>query len=138
MEHMDKRILTRIIDSAMHRVPADLVIRNCNVVDVYTGTVRKDAIAVTYGRIVGFGEDYTGNEEIDAGGAYAAPGLIDAHIHIESSYLSPEEFGRMVVPRGTTTVIADPHEIVNVYGFPSGIWFPAAFPPRRWRIPAPS
>ena len=116
MEHMDKRILTRIIDSAMHRVPADLVIRNCNVVDVYTGTVRKDAIAVTYGRIVGFGEDYTGNEEIDAGGAYAAPGLIDAHIHIESSYLSPEEFGRMVVPRGTTTVIADPHEIVNVYG----------------------
>ena len=116
MEHMDKRILSRIIDSAMHRVPADLVIRNCSVVDVYTGTVRKDSIAVTYGRIVGFGNDYTGQEEIDAGGAYAAPGLIDAHIHIESSYLSPEEFGRMVVPRGTTTIIADPHEIVNVYG----------------------
>ena len=116
MEHMDKRILSSIIDSAMHRIPADLVIRNCNVVDVYTGTVRKDSIAVKYGRIVGFGDDYTGKEEIDAGGAYAAPGLIDAQIHIESSYLSPEEFGRMVVPRGTTTVIADPHEIVNVYG----------------------
>jgi len=116
MEHMDKRILCQIIDSAMHRTPADLVIRNCNVVDVYTGTVRKDSIAVKYGRIVGFGDDYTGKEEIDARGAYAAPGLIDAHIHIESSYLSPEEFGRMVVPRGTTTVIADPHEIVNVYG----------------------
>ena len=116
MEHMDKRILSSIIDSAMHRIPADLVIRNCNVVDVYTGTVRKDSIAVKYGRIVGFGDDYSGKEEIDAGGAYAAPGLIDAHIHIESSYLSPEEFGRMVVPRGTTTVIADPHEIVNVYG----------------------
>ena len=105
-----------MIDAAMHRVPADLVIRNCRVVDVYTGTVRPDSIAITYGRIIGFGDDYTGNEEIDAGGAYAAPGLIDAHIHIESSYLSPEEFGRMVVPRGTTTVIADPHEIVNVYG----------------------
>ena len=116
MEHMDKRILSSIIDSAMHRIPSDLVIRNCNVVDVYTGTVRKDSIAVKYGRIVGFGDDYSGKEEIDAGGAYAAPGLIDAHIHIESSYLSPEEFGRMVVPRGTTTVIADPHEIVNVYG----------------------
>lgn len=116
MEHMDKRILSSMIDSAMHRIPADLVIRNCNVVDVYTGTVRKDSIAVKYGRIIGFGNDYTGKEEIDAGGAYAAPGLIDAHIHIESSYLSPEEFGRMVVPRGTTTVIADPHEIVNVYG----------------------
>ena len=116
MEHMDKRILSSMIDSAMHREPADLVIRNCNVVDVYTGTVRKDSIAIRYGRIVGFGDDYTGKEEIDAKGAYAAPGLIDAHIHIESSYLSPEEFGRMVVPRGTTTVIADPHEIVNVYG----------------------
>ena len=116
MEHMDKRILSRMIDSAMHRIPADLVIRNCNVVDVYSGTVRKDSIAVTFGRIIGFGDDYTGKEEINAGGAYAAPGLIDAHIHIESSYLSPEEFGRMVVPRGTTTVIADPHEIVNVYG----------------------
>ena len=102
MEHMDKRILSRMIDSAMHRIPADLVIRNCNVVDVYSGTVRKDSIAVTFGRIIGFGDDYTGKEEINAGGAYAAPGLIDAHIHIESSYLSPEEFGRMVVPRGTT------------------------------------
>ena len=116
MEHMDKRILSSIIDSAMHRTPADLVIRNCNVVDVYTGTVRKDSIAIMYGRIIGFGDDYDGKEEIDAKGAYAAPGLIDAHIHIESSYLSPEEFGRMVVPCGTTTVIADPHEIVNVYG----------------------
>lgn len=116
MEHIDKRILSRMIDAAMHRIPADLVIRNCRVVDVYTGTVRQDSIAVTYGRIIGFGDDYTGNEEIDAGGAYAAPGLIDAHIHIESSYLSPEEFGRLAVPRGTTTVIADPHEIVNVYG----------------------
>ena len=116
MEHMDKRTLTRMIDAAMHRIPADLVIYNCNVVDVYTGTVRQDSIAITEGQIVGFGNDYRGQEEYDAKGAYAAPGLIDAHIHIESSYTTPEEFGRMVVPRGTTTVIADPHEIVNVYG----------------------
>ena len=116
MEHMDKRTLSRMIDAAMHRIPADLVIYNCKVVDVYTGTVREDSIAITEGNIVGFGNDYRGQEEIDAKGAYAAPGLIDAHIHIESSYTSPEEFGRMVVPRGTTTVIADPHEIVNVYG----------------------
>ena len=116
MDHLDKRILSAMIDTAMHRIPADLVIRNCNVVDVCTGNIRKDSIAVTFGRIVGFGEDFTGKEEIDAHGAYAAPGLIDSHIHIESSYLSPEEFGRLVVPRGTMTVIADPHEIVNVYG----------------------
>ena len=116
MDHMDKRTLCRMIDSAMHRIPADLVIKNCRVADVYTGTVREDGIAITDGMIVGFGNDYRGQEEIDAKGAYAAPGLIDAHIHIESSYTSPEEFGRMVVSGGTTTVIADPHEIVNVYG----------------------
>ncbi len=116
MDHMDKQTMGRLIDVAMHRALADLVIRNCRVVDVYTGTVREDGIAVIDGMIAGFGNDYQGREEIDAGGAYAAPGLIDAHIHIESSYTSPEEFGRMVVPRGTTTVIADPHEIVNVYG----------------------
>ncbi|MDD6439234.1 MAG: adenine deaminase [Lachnospiraceae bacterium] len=113
---MDKKTLIRVIDSAMHRVPADLVIYNCQIVDVFTGTVRPGSIAVTDGLIVGFGDDYRGQEEIDAGGAYAAPGLIDGHIHIESTYTSPEEFGRMVVPRGTTTVIADPHEITNVYG----------------------
>ena len=116
MDHMDKRTLCRIIDSAMHRIPADLVITNCRVADVYTGTVREDSIAITDGVIVGFGDDYRGLEQIDAKGACAAPGLIDSHIHIESSYTSPEEFGRMVVPCGTTTVIADPHEIVNVYG----------------------
>ncbi len=116
MEHMDKRTLSRMIDAAMHRIPADLVIYNCKVVDVYTGTTREDSIAITEGHVVGFGDDYRGQEEYDAKGAYAAPGLIDAHIHIESTYTSPEEFGRMVVPCGTTTVIADPHEIVNVYG----------------------
>ena len=116
MEHMDKRTLSRMIDAAMHRIPADLVIYNCNIVDVCGGTIRKDSIAISEGHIVGFGDDYRGQEEYDAKGAYAAPGLIDAHIHIESSYTTPEEFGRMVVPCGTTTVIADPHEIVNVYG----------------------
>lgn len=116
MERMDKKTLCRMIDAAMHRIPADLVIYNCQVIDVFTGTVRPDSIAVTDGLIVGFGNDYRGLMEIDAHGYYAAPGLIDAHIHIESTYTSPEEFGRMVVPCGTTTVIADPHEIVNVYG----------------------
>ena len=118
MEHMkiNRQRMCRMIDAAMHRIPADLVIRNCNVVDVYTGTIRRDSIAIADGMIVGFGDDYRGQEEIDAKGSYATPGLIDSHIHIESSYTSPEEFGRMVVPHGTTTVVADPHEIVNVCG----------------------
>ena len=116
MEHMEKRTLRRLIDTAMHRIPADLVIYNCQIVDVYTGKVHPGSIAITDGMIAGFGDDYRGHQEVDAQGMYAAPGLIDAHIHIESSYTSPEEFGRMVVPCGTTTVIADPHEIVNVCG----------------------
>lgn len=116
MEHMEKQTLCRMIDAAMHRIPADLVIYNCKLVDVFSGTIRPDSIAITDGFVVGFGSSYRGLSEIDAGGAYAAPGLIDAHIHIESTYTTPEEFGRMVVPTGTTTVIADPHEIVNVYG----------------------
>jgi len=116
MDHFDKKQLKRLIDAAMHRIPADLVIRNVNVIDVYTGTVRKDTIAVIDGMICGFGDQYHGSEERDAEGLYAAPGLIDAHIHIESTYTTPEEFGRMVVPCGTTTVIADPHEILNVCG----------------------
>jgi len=116
MDHLEKKQLKRQIDAAMHRIKADLVIRNVNIVDVYSGKIRKDAIAVIDGTICGFGESYRGETETDAGGMYAAPGLIDSHIHIESSYTTPEEFGRMVVPRGTTTVIADPHEIVNVCG----------------------
>ena len=59
---------------------------------------------------------YSGETEVDAGGRYAVPDLIDSHIHIESSYLSPEELGRLLVPHGGTTIIADPHEIVNVCG----------------------
>jgi len=116
MDHIDKKQLKRLVDAGMHRIPADLVIRNVKVVDVYSGSIRTDAIAVIDGIICGFGEDYKGMEETDGRGMSAVPGLIDAHIHIESSCTTPEEFGRMVVPRGTTTVIADPHEIVNVCG----------------------
>ena len=83
MEHMDKRILSSVIDSAMHRIPADLVIRNCNVVDVYTGTVRKDNIAIHYGRIVGFGEDYVGKEEIDAK-VITKAGVKDIHLFFQN------------------------------------------------------
>lgn len=116
MKQMDKPALKRLIDAAMHRIPADLVFRNCQLVDVCSGEIRKTDIALLDGKICGFGSTYHGAKEVDMKGRYAAPGLIDSHIHIESSYVTPEEFGRMVVPHGTTTVIADPHEIVNVYG----------------------
>ncbi len=113
---MEKAKLKKLIDTAAGRIPADLVIKNCKIVDVYNASVIEGDIAVCGGLIAGVGQ-YEGIAEIDAGGRYAAPGFIDSHIHVESSYVSPEELGRLVVPRGTTTIIADPHEIANVCGF---------------------
>lgn len=111
-----KETLKQYIDAAQGRIPCDLVIKNSRIVDVYTQTVREGDLAVAGGVIVGAGGSYEGRQVIDAAGRYAAPGLIDSHIHIESSYVSPEEFGRLLVPLGTTTIIADPHEIANVCG----------------------
>ncbi len=112
---MNKNLLKKLIDVAAGRIPADLVIKNCKVVDVYNASIFEGNIALCDGLIAGVGQ-YEGCREIDAKGQYAAPGFIDSHIHIESSYLSPEELGRLIVPHGTTTIIADPHEITNVCG----------------------
>lgn len=111
----NKSELKELIDVSAGREKADLLIKNCKVVDVYNSEVYDGDIAIVNGVIAGVGE-YEAEKFIDADGAYAVPGFIDAHIHIESSYLSPEELGRLIVPCGTTTIIADPHEIVNVCG----------------------
>ena len=113
---MERKDLKKLIDISAGRIPADEVIKNCKVVDVYNGTIIEGDIAISDGLIAGVGE-YEGNSVINAEGKYAAPGFIDSHIHIESSYVSPEELGRLIVPHGTTTIIADPHEIANVCGF---------------------
>ncbi|MBQ4558939.1 MAG: adenine deaminase [Tyzzerella sp.] len=110
-----KDSLKKLIDVAMGRVPADVVIKNCKVVNVFSGEITEGNIAISDGQIAGIGE-YEGKEVIDAEGRYAAPGFIDSHIHIESSYVSPEELGRLLVPHGGTTIMADPHEIANVCG----------------------
>lgn len=107
--------LKRQIRVARGAESADLVIKNCRAVNVFSCEITDGDIAIVDGIVVGIGS-YSGKNEIDAHGAYAIPGLIDSHIHIESSFLTPEEFGRLAVPFGTTTVIADPHEIVNVCG----------------------
>lgn len=112
---MEKQALKKLIDVAAGRVPADLVIKNCKVVDVYSGVVTEGDIALCGGLIAGVGK-YEGDTVVDAGGKYAAPGFIDSHIHIESAFVSPEEIGRLLVPCGGTTIIADPHEIANVCG----------------------
>lgn len=113
---MKKEQLKKLINVAMKRIPADLVLKNASVIDIFTGEIVEGDIAVSDEWIAGVGS-YEGVKEIDAGNLFASPGLIDSHIHIESSYLTPEEFGSLVVPHGTTTLIADPHEIVNVNGF---------------------
>lgn len=114
---MNRETLKKLIDVSAGRVPADLVIKNCKVVDVYTGEIQAGDIAVCDGIIAGVG-DYKGREIVDAGGKYAAPGFIDSHIHIESAFITPEEISRLLVPHGAATIIADPHEIVNVCGIP--------------------
>ena len=108
-------MLEQYIDAAVGRKKAETVLKNGRFVNVFTGEICEGDIAVEGGKIVGFGK-YAGETEYDIAGKIAVPGLIDAHVHIESSQLSPEEFARLVLPRGTTTAIADPHEITNVCG----------------------
>lgn len=107
--------LERRIRVACGEHPADLVIRGCRLVNVFSGEIYQTDIAIADGRIVGLGA-YEGLQVYDASGCYAAPGFIDAHIHLESTCLTVPEFARAVVPLGTTAVIADPHEIANVLG----------------------
>ena len=103
------------IDLAYGRIKPELVLKNARIVNVFSHEIVEGDIAIHQGKIVGIG-NYVGQEEIDLGGKFVAPGLIDGHVHIESSMVSPTQFARAVVPRGTTTIIADPHEIANVKG----------------------
>lgn len=105
-----------MIDVAAGRKKADLVLKNAKIVDVFQAKILIGDIAISDGYIAGIGGSYQGVEERNYTGKYVAPGFIEAHIHIESSYVSPEEFSRVFIPRGTTTILADPHEIVNVAG----------------------
>ena len=108
-------MIGKCIGAALGKTKADVVLKNGSYVNVFTGEVERGDIAITGGKIVGIGT-YSGEREIDIGGKIAVPGLIDAHVHIESSQLSPEEYARLVVTHGTTAIIADPHEIANVCG----------------------
>src|SRR5438270_7323307 len=101
--------------------PADLVLRNGRIVNVFSAEIESGDIAIYNGLIAGIGS-YRGKEEVDLKGACVAPGVIDAHVHIESSLCIPPHFASAVVPRGVTTVVTDPHEIANVAGIP-GIRF---------------
>ena len=107
--------LEQMIDVAAGRTRADLVLKNANVVNVFSGDVTKGDIAIHREYIAGIG-DYVGNEVIDLKGKYVTPSFIDGHVHVESSMVMPIQYARAVVPHGTGSVIADPHEIANVLG----------------------
>lgn len=103
---------------------ADLLLQNCRLVNVYTGTIEQVDIAIYGQRIAGVGPGYDAEQVVDLAGAYVAPGLIDAHVHIESSLCLPAQFAAALLPRGVTCAITDPHEIANVAGV-DGIRFMA-------------
>lgn len=109
--------LKKRIDVAAGRVPADLLLKNGQVVNVFTEEVYTAHIAIVDGYIAAVGNVlYEADEVVDLNGAYVSPGLIDGHVHIESSMVTPVEFAKTILPRGTTSIVADPHEIANVSG----------------------
>ena len=113
--------IKHLIDVASKRKKAELLLKNCRIISVFSNEIIEGNLAIDSGKIIGIG-DYEGLNEIDLNGKYLSPGLIDSHVHIESSMISPGQFARAVVPKGTTSVIADPHEIANVCGL-EGIKF---------------
>ena len=113
-----------LIEAAIGKRPCDLVIRNANIVNVFTGEIYNGNIGIYDGFITHISadidnstmEDIEAKNYYDAKGKYVIPGLIDSHIHIESTLMTPRGFAREVIPYGTTTVVTDPHEIANVHG----------------------
>lgn len=107
--------LNDLIKAARGDQPVDLLLTGCRIIDVFAGEIVDANIAIYNGCIVGAG-DYKALETLDLGGRFVAPGFVDAHVHIESSMTAVTEFARSVLPKGTTCVVADPHEIANVLG----------------------
>src|SRR5436190_12785410 len=113
--------LVRRLAVARGDEPADLVVRGGRVLSVCTPEWLETDIAIVEGYVAGLG-DYEGTEEVDATGRYVVPGFVDAHMHLESPKLLPDEFARLVLPLGTTAVVADPHELANVLGTDGVHW----------------
>lgn len=110
-----KELLEKNIAISSGFEKADLVLKNGRILNVFSEEINVGDLAISNGTIAGIGS-YQGNVEVDLGGKYIVPGFIDAHMHIESTMVTPFELSKAIVPTGTTTIIADPHEIVNVAG----------------------
>ena len=112
------KALKKRISAARGEIPANLVLKGGQVVNVFSGKIQKGDVAIYDGVIVGVGPVYHGKEEKDLAGKWIIPGLIDGHFHIESSMLLPRALAAALLIHGTTTLVADPHEIANVMGLP--------------------
>ncbi|MHB1525957.1 MAG: adenine deaminase [Candidatus Dormibacteria bacterium] len=108
--------LAHRIAVARGQAPADLVLRGARLVNVCTGSIEAEDVVVAEGRVVALGLGYQAAREVDLEGRFLLPGLIDAHMHLESTMMVLGEFARTVVPHGTTAVVLDPHEFANVLG----------------------
>lgn len=115
---MDQNTLSQQIEASQQRIEADFILKNAVIADVFSLTWRKANIVVKNGKIIAVDEndEFSAKVVEDAEGKFVIPGLIDAHIHIESSMLPPSQFNQVILPHGITSVITDPHEIVNVSG----------------------
>lgn len=135
-----RRNLADRVDAALGRAEADLVVKNARFLNLVTGELAAGDVAVADGVIVGTYDSYRGAREIDGRGLTVVPGLVDAHVHVESSLVTPFEFERCVLGRGTTTAICDPHEIANVTGLAGVRYFLACAEAMRMdlRIQLPS
>jgi adenine deaminase len=114
--------LVQSITLARGDEPADLALRNAQLVNVFSGEIYATDVAIAGGVIVGLGSGYAARQEVDLAGRFLCPGFIDAHVHVESAQVPPREFARGLLPHGVTTAVADPHEIGNVLGL-DGIRF---------------
>jgi adenine deaminase len=110
-------MIKEMIQAARGQIKSTLVLKNARVINVFSGLIEETDVAIYKDTVVGLGKGYRGEEETDLKGQYLAPGFIDGHVHIESSMVEVPQFARAVVPLGTTSVIADPHEIANVFGY---------------------
>lgn len=109
--------MPQIMAAARGEIPGDLLLRNARIVNVFTSEVEEGDVLIKEGYIAAVGrEEYGAQEVVDLGGAYLLPGFIDGHVHLESSYLYVDQYARAVVPRGTTAVVTDLHELANVAG----------------------
>jgi adenine deaminase len=119
---MNNDALKKRILAARGKIPSDLVLKGGRVVNVFSGDIQEKDVAVYDGVFVGTGTGYSAQREVDVSGKWLVPGLIDGHIHIESSMLIPSGLAAALLPHGTTAIVADPHEIANVMGI-EGIRF---------------